>query len=210
MKYMSDENNSKIVRRLKLLEGQIRGLQKMVENDTYCIDVITQTSAVKQGLSNIEDVLLENHLGGCILNQVKSGQTNKAKEDLYSYLQKMRDSIIRMRLSYSQIDKLKEKINHLIEWERKYAKFFRPEDKETQELKKRMQKFEEELMLERGEKQRIIEDNNNKVAELSESLSSVKSRLNQLLLESSRRQHRLRALDQKIRQKADVYRYYHS
>ena len=135
---------------------------------------------------------------------------NKAKEDLYSYLQKMRDSIIRMRLSYSQIDKLKEKINHLIEWERKYAKFFRPEDKETQELKKRMQKFEEELMLERGEKQRIIEENKNKVAELSESLSSVKSRLNQLLLESSRRQHRLRALDQKIRQKADVYRYYHS
>ena len=79
---MSDENNSKIVRRLKLLEGQIRGLQKMVENDTYCIDVITQTSAVKQGLSNVEDMLLENHLGGCILKQVKSGQTNKATEEI--------------------------------------------------------------------------------------------------------------------------------
>jgi len=54
----------------------------MIENDTYCIDVITQTSAVKQGLSNVEDLLLENHLGGCILNQVRSGQTNKAKEEI--------------------------------------------------------------------------------------------------------------------------------
>ena len=54
----------------------------MIENNTYCIDIITQTSAVKQGLSNVEDLLLENHLGGCILNQVKSGQTNKAKEEI--------------------------------------------------------------------------------------------------------------------------------
>ena len=79
---MDDKNKSRIIRRLKLLEGQVRGLQKMVDNDTYCIDVITQTSAVKQGLSNVEDMLLENHLGGCIMNQVKSGQTRKAKEEI--------------------------------------------------------------------------------------------------------------------------------
>lgn len=82
MKYMEDKDKGRITRRLKLLEGQVRGLQKMIENDTYCIDVITQTSAVKQGLSNIEDLLLENHLGGCILDQVKSGQTKKAKEEI--------------------------------------------------------------------------------------------------------------------------------
>jgi len=82
MKYMHDENKGKVIRRLKLIEGQVRGLQKMIENNTYCIDVITQTSAVKQGLSNVEDLLLENHLGGCILDQVKSGQTNKAKEEI--------------------------------------------------------------------------------------------------------------------------------
>ena len=79
---MEDKNKSRIVRRLRLLEGQIRGLQKMVLGDTYCIDVITQTSAVKQGLSNVEDLLLENHLSGCILDQVKSGQTKKAKEEI--------------------------------------------------------------------------------------------------------------------------------
>ena len=79
---MDEKSKAKVIRRLKLIEGQVRGLQKMVENDTYCIDVITQTSAVKQGLSNFEDLLLENHLGGCILDQVKSGQTNRAKEEI--------------------------------------------------------------------------------------------------------------------------------
>ncbi len=82
MKYMEDKAKLKIVRRLKILEGQIRGLQEMVEKNTYCINVITQTSAVKQGLSNVEDLLLENHLGSCILNQVRSGQTSKAKEEV--------------------------------------------------------------------------------------------------------------------------------
>lgn len=79
---MEDKNKSKIIRRLKLIEGQVRGLQKMIENNTYCIDVITQTSAVKQGLSNMEDLLLENHLSGCILSQVKAGQTEKAKQEI--------------------------------------------------------------------------------------------------------------------------------
>ncbi len=82
MKYIDDKNKSRIIRRLKLIEGQARGIQKMIESDTYCIDVITQTSAVKQALSNVEDLLLENHLSGCILNQVKSGQTEKAKYEI--------------------------------------------------------------------------------------------------------------------------------
>jgi len=79
---MDENNKGKVVRRLKLLEGQVRGLQKMIENDTYCIDVITQTSAVKQGLSNVEDLLLENHLGHCVFHQMQSGQTKKAKEEI--------------------------------------------------------------------------------------------------------------------------------
>ncbi len=82
MKYIEDATKVKIVRRLKLIEGQIRGLQKMIENDTYCIDVITQTSAVKQGLSNVEDLLLENHLDHCVHHQMKSGQAAKARDEI--------------------------------------------------------------------------------------------------------------------------------
>lgn len=72
------KDNHKLIRRLKIIEGQIRGLQEMIAKDAYCIDVITQTSAAKQALSNVEDVLLENHLSHCALNQIKSGQEKKA------------------------------------------------------------------------------------------------------------------------------------
>lgn len=75
-------DSQKLIRRLKLIEGQVRGLQKMIENNTYCIDIITQTSAVKQALSNVEDLLLEKHLGSCVLRQVAEGKVNKAKEEI--------------------------------------------------------------------------------------------------------------------------------
>lgn len=77
-----DTNKQKLIRRLKIIEGQVRGLQKMIEEGKYCIDVITQTSAIKQGLSNVEDVLMESHLGHCVVDQIKKGQTNKATEEI--------------------------------------------------------------------------------------------------------------------------------
>jgi len=82
MKYMNETKKGKLIRRLKIIEGQVRGLQEMIEKDTYCIDVITQTSAVKQGLSNVEDLLLENHLSGCVLHQVKAGQPDKVRQEV--------------------------------------------------------------------------------------------------------------------------------
>lgn len=75
---MKNPSQDKLVRRLKIIEGQVRGLQEMVQNGTYCIDIITQTSAVKQALSGVEDVLMENHLATCAIDQVKKGQSKKA------------------------------------------------------------------------------------------------------------------------------------
>ncbi|OGI64913.1 hypothetical protein A3H53_03885 [Candidatus Nomurabacteria bacterium RIFCSPLOWO2_02_FULL_40_10] len=80
-------NKPKLIRRLKILEGQARGLQNMVEKNVYCIDIITQTSAIKQGLSNIEDILLEGHLGHCLVNQIKSGQADKATKEILKVYQ---------------------------------------------------------------------------------------------------------------------------
>ncbi len=78
----STGDTSKLIRRLKLIEGQVRGLQRMVEEDTYCIDIITQTSAVKAALSKVEDELMEGHLSHCLINQVSSGKPEKAKEEI--------------------------------------------------------------------------------------------------------------------------------
>jgi len=80
-------NKQKIVRRLKIIEGQVRGLQEMIEKDIYCIDIITQTSAVKQALSGVEDVLMEGHLGSCLIHQIQKGQTDKAKKEILKVYQ---------------------------------------------------------------------------------------------------------------------------
>jgi len=72
----------KIVRRLKIIEGQIHGLEKMIEEDIYCIDVITQTSAIKQAISGIEDALMENHLNTCVIRQIKKGKERTAVDEV--------------------------------------------------------------------------------------------------------------------------------
>ncbi len=75
-------NKDKLIRRLQIMEGQVRGLKEMIEKGTYCIDVITQSSAIKQGLSNVEDMLMEHHLSHCVVKQIKEGSTDKAVEEV--------------------------------------------------------------------------------------------------------------------------------
>ena len=77
-----NQTKQKLSRRLKIIEGQVRGLQDMLDKDIYCIDVITQTSAVKQALSGIEDALMESHLKTCVMDQVKKGKEEKAQQEI--------------------------------------------------------------------------------------------------------------------------------
>lgn len=77
----------KLIKRLKIIQGQVRGLENLIVNDTYCIDVITQTSAIKQALSGVEDVLLKEHLGHCVVNQIKRGETDKATNEILKVYQ---------------------------------------------------------------------------------------------------------------------------
>ena len=68
----------KILRRLSIIEGQLRGVRRMVEEERYCVDVITQTEAVKNALSGVENALLEKHLSKHVVDQMKKGQETKA------------------------------------------------------------------------------------------------------------------------------------
>ncbi len=80
-----DKNIKKtIIRRLKILEGQIRGLQKMVQEEKYCINILHQSLAVKEGLSGVENLILENHLRTHVVEQVKKGQSQKAIKEILS------------------------------------------------------------------------------------------------------------------------------
>ncbi len=61
------------VKRLRRIEGQVRGLQRMVDEDVYCIDVLTQVSAVTRALQAVALGLLEDHLGHCVAQAIEQG-----------------------------------------------------------------------------------------------------------------------------------------
>ena len=79
---MRKDIKSKAIRRLKIIEGQIRGLQKMVEEESYCVNIITQASAVKEALSGVEDLVLENHLSTHVVEQMKGGKEDQAVKEI--------------------------------------------------------------------------------------------------------------------------------
>lgn len=62
-----------LLKRLNRIEGQVRGIAKMIENDRYCVDVLTQVSAIKSALDAVGMQILEDHTKGCVQNAVKSG-----------------------------------------------------------------------------------------------------------------------------------------
>jgi DNA-binding FrmR family transcriptional regulator len=79
---MKQEQQKKSINRLNRIEGQIRGLKKMIEEDMYCIDVISQTSSVRSALKGLEDVLMEDHLSTCVVSQIKEGKEKKAVDEI--------------------------------------------------------------------------------------------------------------------------------
>ena len=66
-------NKAAHLKRLRRIEGQVRGLQRMVESDTYCIDVLTQVSAATRALESVALLLLEEHLGHCVTDAIQAG-----------------------------------------------------------------------------------------------------------------------------------------
>jgi DNA-binding FrmR family transcriptional regulator len=76
-------NKDDHLKRLARIEGQVRGISKMVEDDKYCIDVLTQVSAATKALQSFALGLLDEHMGSCVVNAARAGgdeQTQKLKE----------------------------------------------------------------------------------------------------------------------------------
>ena len=67
------DNKSAVLKRLHRIEGQIRGIERMVDEDTYCIDVLTQVSAATKALESVALQLLDEHLAHCVASAVKQG-----------------------------------------------------------------------------------------------------------------------------------------
>jgi len=82
--YMRADIKKSVQNRLKRIEGQVRGLQRMADEEKYCVDIIAQTSAVRQALSSVEDLMLENHLATHVVEQMKGGKHKQAIEEILS------------------------------------------------------------------------------------------------------------------------------
>ena len=74
---MQDTTRAEIIRRLKSVEGHIRGIQKMVEEDRYCIDVLKQTAAVKGAIDRLDAAILEGHLNSCVTQAIRSADESE-------------------------------------------------------------------------------------------------------------------------------------
>ncbi len=72
-----DENKAAILTRMKRIEGQVRGVHGMIEDDRYCIDILQQISAVTRAFESVALRLLDDHLRHCVVNAVKAGGTEK-------------------------------------------------------------------------------------------------------------------------------------
>lgn len=79
---MKDRLKKNSLRRLSLIRGQLNGLIKMIDAERYCVDIITQSSAIKEALSGVEDLILENHLSTHVLEQMKSGKEKRAVDEI--------------------------------------------------------------------------------------------------------------------------------
>ena len=82
-KQRSEEEYIHLVHRLNRIEGQLRGIRKMVDNDVYCTDILVQCAAAKSALNGFTRELVEQHLGTCVAEDLKEGSDEKLKEFMW-------------------------------------------------------------------------------------------------------------------------------
>ena len=75
---MDADQKRQVLNRLKSIEGHVRGIQRMVEDDTYCIDVIRQVHAVQKALEGVNSLVLENHLNTCVTTAIRGDDATSA------------------------------------------------------------------------------------------------------------------------------------
>ena len=87
-KVRSEKEFKALLNRLSRIEGQVRGVRSMLENDAYCIDILTQVSAINAALNSFNKVLIANHIRTCVSDDIKAGK-EETVDELVKTLQKL-------------------------------------------------------------------------------------------------------------------------
>ncbi|MCG8397177.1 copper-sensing transcriptional repressor CsoR [Bacillus atrophaeus] len=88
LNHKSSNDKEQITNRLKRIEGQVRGIQNMIENDRYCVDILVQISAVQAAMQKVALHLLEDHTHHCVSDAIKSGDGEQAITELLDVFKK--------------------------------------------------------------------------------------------------------------------------
>ncbi|MBC6972116.1 metal-sensing transcriptional repressor [Bacillus sp. Xin] len=86
--HRSDKEKEQIMNRLKRIEGQVRGIQNMIENDRYCVDILVQISAINAAMKKVGMGILKNHTDHCVSNAIKDGNGDEAIEELMTVFER--------------------------------------------------------------------------------------------------------------------------
>lgn len=84
----TEEEKRKLQNRLKRIEGQVRGLQAMIERDAYCYDILTQSAAVNAAMNAFNKEILAHHIEGCVARDIREGK-DEVVDELVTILQKL-------------------------------------------------------------------------------------------------------------------------
>ena len=87
-KVREDKEYKDLMNRLKRIEGQVRGVENMLENDAYCTDILTQVSAITSALNSFNKALLANHMKTCVVDNIREGN-EEVIDELVTTLQKL-------------------------------------------------------------------------------------------------------------------------
>jgi len=88
-KHRSEKEEKDLITRLNRIEGQIRGVKSMVQDERYCTDILVQVSAIQSALNGFSKMLLSNHIKTCVVEDIKNGQEEKAIAELCDTIKKM-------------------------------------------------------------------------------------------------------------------------
>jgi len=82
-----NEDKQDIIKRLKRIEGQVKGVQKMIEEEKYCVDILTQIAAIRAAVNKVGGLILEKHSKTCLQDAIEAGKRDKALKELFDTVQ---------------------------------------------------------------------------------------------------------------------------
>src|SRR3990167_7979554 len=88
MAYRPKDTQERILHRLQIAQGHLKKVSKMVENGEYCIDIIHQSQAIQRALQETDNLVLENHLKGCVVDHIKKGESDASIKEIMTIFKK--------------------------------------------------------------------------------------------------------------------------